>query len=85
MKCFYLYYDESVCFDCGEPHREILGYYKGEPNKEIMEKLARKTLTFIDEKEFDKKVEITEFGFYLTSGFSKMRYETETFELKEID
>lgn len=41
VKGFYVYVEEDTCFDCGRSERNILGWYKGEPDKKTLTKIAK--------------------------------------------
>lgn len=41
VKGFYIYVEEDTCFDCGRSDRNVLGWYKGEPDKETLTKIAK--------------------------------------------
>ena len=86
MKGFYLYNEDEPCFDCGESHREILGFYAGSPDKSIMLKLARKQFSHLTDEQFAKQVEVTDWSFHFTGNVYNRHedwYYTEEFELKE--
>ena len=91
IKGFYLYYIDHSCFKCGEDHKEIIGWYKGEPNREVLLKLAQKLAYrhLIDIAEEDlknsDKITVTDYEIIINTPMDRIRYKTETFELKEID
>ena len=85
VKGFYVYVEEDACFDCGRSDRNILGWYKGEPDKETLEKIAKsyveKGVIPYDESQlavYDGRV-------FADNGFAKTLYETETFTLAEVE
>lgn len=45
MKGFYVYYSDPEndrCPECGKTAKEIVGFFKGEPDKKVIEKIAIK-------------------------------------------
>ena len=94
VKGFYVYVEEDTCFDCGQGDKNILGWYKGEPDKETLTKIAKafvknevipyeeSQLTICDGRIIAEKTLYE--GPHKT--FSEQTvYETETFTLNEVE
>jgi len=82
---FYVYFVEYTCFDCGQEDKTILGWYKGELNKETLTKIAKSYVknNVIPYKE--NQLTVTDWSIIADNGFSKTVYETEAFTLKEVE
>ena len=62
-KCFYVYFEDPCCPDCGAAERHILKFYQGVPDREKMKKVAREILKNIPEEEFSEETEtVTVYG-----------------------
>ena len=81
IKGFYIYFEEDTCFDCGRSERNILGWYKGEPDNETLTKIAKAYV----EKGI---IPYEESQLAICDGriiAEQTVYETETFTLNEVE
>ena len=92
---FYVYNEEDTCFDCGRADKNIIGWYKGSPTKEKMQKIAEKQFEELhgrkpepaDYQGDDRLIDVGDSFFRIFSTFYTSRcdyYQAEEFELKEV-
>ena len=81
---FYVYFVEGTCFDCGAEDRTILGWYKGEPSKEILMKIMKSYVKDNVIPYEEDQLTVTDWCI-IANSFSKVLYRTETFTLKEVE
>lgn len=88
IKGFCLYYEHHYCFECDEAHREVIGWYKGEPNRETLMKLARKLcyrhLIDLNDEDWNSKVTVTDSQIIIKTPMDKIHYKTDEFELEDV-
>jgi len=87
IKGFYVYFVEGTCFDCGAEDKVILGWYKGEPSKEILTKIAK---SYVKDEVIPFKEDqlmVTNWCIIADSfdGFNKVLFKTEKFTLQEVE
>ena len=85
IKGFYVYFVEDTCFDCGAEDRTILGWYKGEPSKENLTKIAK---SYVENEVIpydEDQLTVTDWCIIADNGFAKIMYNTEKFTLKEVE
>lgn len=86
-KCFYVYFEDPSCPDCGVAERHILKFYQGVPDKEKMRKAAREILKNIPEEEFAEgtgTVTVDDNKIICEYYSEKEVYETEVVDVEEI-
>jgi len=85
IKGFYVYFVEGTCFDCGAEDRTILGWYRGEPDRDTLTRIAK---SYVRNKVIpynEDQLTVTDWSIFAANGYAKTLYCTEKFTLKEIE